>query len=127
MSWTTSVILLFNLAEEYHEDEDSISQNLLPEYTGSAALGAVNMWLKERDHSELADLSNVQHPVGNLPACNSGIHIGCFNHLDSEEFRDVVFAQAWRIPEFVQLLVKDEMDRMFTVYTPGASRPRDEP
>jgi len=114
MSFSTDVVLLFHLEETWDEDEESVARHELPEYVGSAALKAVNAWLMKREYGELVDLRKAVFPAGNRGMLCE-IYGGSFDGLAPEEFRKVVFSQAWRVPEYVQLLLKHEEEDVFTM------------
>ncbi|MEZ5441587.1 MAG: hypothetical protein R3F15_08890 [Lysobacterales bacterium] len=48
----------------------------------------------------------------------SPVYGGAFNYLDVEAFKRFVLSRRWQMPESVLLLLSDEEDDGFSVFTP---------
>jgi hypothetical protein len=105
MSWVTDVLLIFSLEELYDEEE---------ELEIILALNNINSWLKEDGRGVLANLDTYAGGGKAMQACVYG---GAFNFLKIDEFIKVVKEQPWRARGNVQLLLKDEEEKSFTMHT----------
>ena len=110
MSWVTDVLLCLNL-EERLDDEGSFTASCKP-------LEEINSWLSENQLGTLAELSIHMETGGK--AVQAFVYGGSFNHLDMEKFKGFVFSRHWQFPEAVQLLLNDEQDVCFKLYTSNA-------
>lgn len=106
MSWVTDVLLVFSLEELYDEDEEDLKIIL--------ALNNINSWLKENGRGILA---NLDEHAGGGKAMQACVYGGAFNFLKIDEFIKVVKEQPWRARGNVQLLVKGEDEKSFTIHT----------
>jgi len=113
VSWVTDVVLLLNLDEFWFESDENDDE---PEEIESESLRLVNEWLQERNHGHLVDLSAHAFNAGNK-AMQSAVFGGAFNKLEEEEFIEFVLRQSWVSPSDVQLLVKSESERRFTIFS----------
>ena len=111
MSWVTDVLILLNLEEVYHVDEEQDTC----EYVESEALAGVNAWLREQGYGQLVKLDRHAFAAGER-AMQAEVHGGAFNYLDIPAFVACVQQQRWRASAYVQLLLKDEQEQRFTVY-----------
>jgi hypothetical protein len=112
MSWVCNVLVLYSLGEEWIDtDDDDV------EYIGtSPCLLEINRWLGERGWVELLDLGEVGHGI-QRHAFEVRIWGAAFNFLDIDAFLLCVKEQAWREPENVQVMIKDQEDERFTLYS----------
>jgi len=104
MSWVTDVLLIFSLAELFDENEEEIEQ-IFP-------LLNINTWLEENNFYALDDLTPSVRK--RMQACVYG---GSFNYFNSTKFIEVIQKQSWRDPASVLLLIQDEDDDKFKIYS----------
>jgi len=112
MSRITDVLVLLSLDETWVEENETE----LVEEVESAALEAVNSWLRREYNVSLVNLSEHAFPAGDK-AMQALVYGGAFNRLDEEEFLQVVRTQNWVAPDDVQILMKSEGESRFTLYT----------
>ncbi|GAA6623094.1 hypothetical protein [Scytonema sp. NUACC26] len=107
MSWVTDVLLVFNLGELY-DDQDEPLEEVFP-------LNNINAWLQKHRKGTLDNLN--EHVSSGGKAMQACVYGGAFNFLKIDEFIEVVKLQPWKEPQNVQLLIHDEEDERFTLYT----------
>ncbi|MBP0027557.1 hypothetical protein [Roseofilum sp. Guam] len=107
MSWITDVLLIFSLEEYLNEDDeyDEEIEEVLP-------LLNVNRWLQENNFLLLDRLDN--HVTLGMQACVYG---GSFNYFNSKGFIETIQKQQWREPKAVILLIQEENDDSFSIYS----------
>jgi hypothetical protein len=115
MSWVADVLLVFSLGEvwadymepvEADEDGEPVEEPL--------PLRNINAWLRGNYWQSLNKLDDCVNTGKPMQTCVDG---GAYNFLKIGEFIEVVKAQPWQKPQNVQLLIKDEPDERFTMYT----------
>ncbi|HZR17360.1 MAG TPA: hypothetical protein VFE51_08535 [Verrucomicrobiae bacterium] len=106
MSWVTDVILCINLEEKFRDDAD-YSESCEP-------VDSTNRWLTDHEHGKLDQISEAVVSSGKAMQCF--VYGGAFNFLDADEFIKLVLSQEWKMPEAVQLLIKNEEEDAFTMY-----------
>jgi hypothetical protein len=74
----------------------------------------INAWLAQQSYSPLENLNQY---VNTGKVMGTRIYGGAYNFLRIWEFIEVVKAQSWQEPQNVQLLIQDEPDERFTLYT----------
>src|SRR2546422_165081 len=105
MSWSMDVLLLLNLDETcYFAEEEG---ELVPEERESEALNRVNHWLHEEGYGQLVDLTLAAFDAGDT-AMLALVYGGTFKNLEPDDFLKVVFEQNWIVPQYIQLLLKEE-------------------
>jgi hypothetical protein len=109
MSWVTSIVLIFDFGEGYSEETDMFDDKHI------SALQNVNDWLKRNNQTFLDNVSDCT--VSSAKAMQSCMYAGAFNYLNVSEFVKTVRSQNWVHRDCVQLLIKEEGDRIFTIYT----------
>ncbi len=112
MSWSVNVVLLYSLGEEWLETEDDDV-----DYAGtSPCLIAINDWLSSQGWVTLVDLGEA---VGGMDRHRFGVEMwgAAINRLDIPVFLEFVRQLPWVEPENVQILIKDQQDERFTLYT----------
>lgn len=107
MSWVTDVLLIFSLGELFDEDGEELES--------IAALNNINTWLQECGKGVLDNLD--QHIISGGKPMGACVYGGAFNFLKIDDFISVVEKQPWRERECVQLLIQDEEEERFTMYT----------
>lgn len=107
MSWVTNVLLLFSLDEFFDDEDEEIEKPI--------SLTNVNTWLEENGWGTLDNLD--RHVECGGKAMQACVYGGAFNFFKTDEFIKVVKAQAWRKSKSVQLLIKDENDEHFKLYS----------
>ena len=107
MSWITDVIICVGLVEQYDK-----SFNLLEKIE---PIEEVRAWLEEKDFGGLAELSSYMGTDGKAPS--SLVYGGSYNHLDVEAFKEFVFNREWNDPDSVQVLLKDQEGRGYTMHS----------
>ena len=108
MSWVTDVVLCASHLERFDEDL-RLTETI-------AAVDEINRWLQEQGFGKLADLS--EHMSTSGKAAQSPVYGGAFNYLDVGAFKRFVLSRRWQMPESVLLLLSDEEDDGFSVFTP---------
>lgn len=114
MSRYNTVVLSFGYGEiDDPKDDEEWLRDCEP-------LRGVNAWLVEQDYEPLIDLA------GGWLGMNVCLFGGCYNHLDGDEFREVVRGLHWRSIEQVRIQYWDEEDETFTMieFLPKARRRR---
>lgn len=106
MSWVTDVILIFNVAEQYDDNEEFLDS--------VSALDNINAWLEENDYGKLIDIGEY---AGGGKYMQANVYGGAFNFLKIDEFIALIKKQQWHEPENVQLLIQDEQESRFTLHT----------
>ncbi|MGB3532107.1 MAG: hypothetical protein WBA13_01175 [Microcoleaceae cyanobacterium] len=107
MSWVTDIILIFSIAEMIDEEDEELDIEI------PVPLININSWLHQNGKRTLDNLS--EHISGKgMQACVYG---GAFNFLDIDGFKETVKAQNWKARENVQLLIQEEQDERFSLYT----------
>jgi hypothetical protein len=112
MSWVTDVLLCINLEERF-KDDCSFSASC-------EALDNINLWLRDHKQGKLDEIS--EHVFSGGKAMQCLVYGGAFNFLQTDEFIKVVLSQAWKMPQAVQLLIKQEEEAAFTMHTIDESR-----
>lgn len=102
MSRVTSIILVFSVLEQYHEE--ATPSGCVDRY---AVIDEINAWLEARSCGVLADMGDAAGGNKNLPLNVWG---GAFNYLDLEGFTSQVISRSWEEPEQVVLIWDDEED-----------------
>ncbi len=64
-------------------------------------------------------LNKIDSAAGGDKSMQCDVFAGAINHLYIEKFLDHFKKIEWENPECVQLLIKDEHEDIFTIYTPG--------
>lgn len=100
MSWVTDVLLLF---PSYGVDDDN-----------GVALDNINSWL---NGNSTGILNNLDMHAGGAKSMQACVYGGAFNYLKVNEFIQVVKNQSWEDREHVQLLLKGEQEKHFTMHT----------
>ena len=78
--------------------------------------GMLSEYLKKNyDGYELVKVDGL---AGGGKAMQCDLFIAAINHLNIPQFLEAFFSIEWEAPEYVQLMLKDEHDDRFTVYTP---------
>ena len=113
MSWVTDVLLIFNREELYDEDGEELE--IIP------ALDNINTWLQQNGKGPFDNLD--QQVFSGGKAMGACVYGGAFNFLKINDFISVVEKQSWRERENVQLLIQDEEEERFTMYTLSNTRP----
>ncbi|MEH2207720.1 MAG: hypothetical protein V7K53_27235 [Nostoc sp.] len=98
------------MAEVYDDDGE--------EFESIPGLENINLWLQENGKGVLDNLN--EHVSSGGKAMQARVYGGAFNFLKVDEFIEVVKAQSWRELENVQLLIQDEQEERFTIYTLSA-------
>ncbi|MBD2038883.1 hypothetical protein H6F76_28440 [Leptolyngbya sp. FACHB-321] len=115
MSWVTDVLLIFSLGEvwadymepiEADENGESVEEPL--------PLRTINAWLIKNNQQSL---NRWDEYVNTGKPMQSRIYGGAYNFLKISEFVEVVKAQPWQEPQNMQLLIKDDPEDRFTLYT----------
>lgn len=79
------------------------------------ALGGLNNWLAQQGRGPLDNLD--EHVLSSGKVMQACVYGGAYSFLKADEFVQAVKSQAWRQPENVQLLLQDEEEPRFTIYT----------
>ncbi len=101
MSVITNVILSFDLAEEYQEDD------------GQTVLNEVNrfFWQDHATEGARGFVVPQSHDwYGGTKFLTRFTFVACFNYLRISEFKDHLKTIPWREPKKVQLFIDDEWD-----------------
>jgi hypothetical protein len=77
---------------------------------------AIQDWLEAQGKPILKEISN--HAGGNK-GFGSQLWVAAINYLREDLFIRTVEAINWKEPEFMQLLIKGEMDDVFTIAVDG--------
>lgn len=109
MSWVTNVILSHSCSDD---------PGFFPE--GQTPVEAVNGWLSRQDRHPLRAVDRRTFATGKVLECC--LHIGAYNYLALADFLDAVAQAPWTVPEEVQVLIKEEDDVLFRMYTLGGDR-----
>lgn len=104
MSWVTDVVLLCDLRENLFE------RAMLED---PPAIVELNAWLEA---GEWAPLVRFDDYIGTTKAFQAYAYGGAPNFLDIPAFLAAVAKQAWKAPDALLLLLKDEEEDRFTVY-----------
>ena len=104
MSWKTDVILIFGTAELLSESGEEAGQ-IVP-------LLNIDTWLEENNFDVLDNLDSSVRT--GMQACVYG---GSFNYFNSTEFIEVIQKQPWQDPASVLLLMQEEDDERFQIYS----------
>ena len=117
MSWVTDALLILGLQECFDDDFEVVAD--IP------SLAAINAWLEDHDFGTFDRLD--EQVTGGGKAMQALVYGGAFNHLarNLDEFLRVVAAQPWRVPEEVQLLLKDEEEGRFGLFEIGRASCRE--
>jgi hypothetical protein len=75
----------------------------------------LSAWLQEHHHRSLVKVSRY---AGGDKVMQCDVFMAAINYLDLEGFLDAFRAVKWETPQCVQLMIKDEHDDVFTIYTP---------
>ena len=104
MSHVTDIVLSTMLGDSKHSGEEHLSVNQLNKYLIENYGG----W----------HLVQVNHNAGGGKAMQCDLYIAAINHLNISEFLEAFYKISWDAPEYVQLMLKDEHDKRFTIYVP---------
>jgi hypothetical protein len=92
----------------------------------AGAMEEVNRYFEERDQRGLVSLSDPALPrawYGGTKYMEADVYVGAFDYLNLERFLGHVRGVAWREPERVQLIVKEQEDYKFRIVAPFKSPP----
>ena len=104
MSWITDVLLIFSVAELFDEHGEEVEQ-IVPLFN-------INTWLEENNFYVLENLDSSVRT--GMQACVYG---GSFNYFNSTKFIEVIQKQPWQEPASVLLLMQEEDDKRFKIYS----------
>ena len=80
------------------------------------ALDNINVWLTADEVKSYGPLTSLTAcATGNKVGMSANLYGGGFNHMDIEEFGEIVKKQEWHDPASVQLFIKGEEDEKFTL------------
>ena len=78
----------------------------------------VNTYFVDKGTKPLVSVDDERLPrawYGGSKFLECGLYLGAFNHLDLDEFIKHVRTISWRLPECVQIIVKEQDDMKFTI------------
>jgi len=78
----------------------------------------VNTYFVDKGIKPLVSVNDERLPralYGRSKYLESGLYLGAFNHLDLDDFIKHVRTISWRLPECVQIIVKEQDDVKFTI------------
>ncbi len=96
MSYVTDVVLMFDVQENFESD--------LAHRSGHP-IELLNRWLEKNADGRLF-LPSQESTNGNVTGSN--LWIGSFNQLDTDSLIQTLKSLNWRVPNSVQLLLKEE-------------------
>ncbi len=104
MSHVADIIFMTSIddgsnVEDSHPNADKLSAYLVRNHNG-------------------AYLVKVDDHAGGNKAMQCDVFMAAINYLDIDEFVEWFHGIEWEYPESVQLLIKDEHDDQFSMYTP---------
>jgi hypothetical protein len=104
MSYTTTVILFFDVQENFEPDlSDRINRPVVQ----------INNWLSTNYQNTLVPLSEA---LKDLSSGAENVWIGLFNFLDTDALLQVVRQQDWRIKNSVEVIFKGEEDERVSLF-----------
>jgi len=108
MSWITDALLILGQLEGFDDDYEIVVE--IP------GMKAINGWLQEHDFGTFDRLD--EHIAGGGKAMQALVYGGAFNYLvrNLDEFLRIIAVQPWRVPEEVQLFLKDEDEGRFILF-----------
>jgi hypothetical protein len=78
----------------------------------------VNTYFVDKGTKPLVSVDDERLPrawYGGSKSLECELYLGAFNHLDLDEFIKHVRTISWRVPECVQIIVKEQEDMKFTI------------
>lgn len=105
MSHVADIILVTAIDDGAQRDEEHPNADLL------------SKWLQENKGQDWLKLVKVDQHAGGNKAIQCDIFLAAINYLDIDGFVAAFRSIRWHMPECAQLMIKDEHDDLFTVYT----------
>lgn len=109
MSHVTDIILITSIEDGADLESDNPNVDKLKGYL-------------EKEHNGHTLLKVDGHAGGNK-AIQCDVFMAAFNYFNIDAFVRLFKEMQWQYPESAQLLIKDENDDAFTVYTTEVSQP----
>src|SRR5258708_27419615 len=100
----------------------SVVTNVLFAFSGVAEdrrkMDEVNTYFVDKGTKPLVSVDDERLPrawYGGSKYLETGLYLGAFNHLNLDDFIKHVRTISWRLPECVQIIVREKEDMKFTI------------